>query len=75
MSTEAENKLNPDQSYPANPLGEITLRRAKMVRRPANFKWKDEAGYWRGNARFWRIASIVEAVVIASLVCYMISKV
>lgn len=75
MSTEAAPQAHPDQSYPANPLGEITLRRAKMVRRPANFKWKDEAVYWRGNARFWRIVSIVEAVVIASLVCYLISKV
>ena len=75
MSTEEESKPNADQHYPANPLGEIKLRRTKMARRPANFKWRDEAVYWRGNARFWRIAAIVEAVLLIVAAFAFASKV
>ena len=68
VSTESAPQAHPDQSYPANPLGEIKLRRAKMARRPANFKWKDEAVYWRGNARFWkRVAIFTGSALIGSI--------
>ena len=45
-----------------------------MARRPANFKWKDEAVYWRGNARFWRVVAIVGWTMFFVAVFYAATK-